>query len=125
MPEIVYNVFVYLLAVYGAIALVISIVESISKSARESIPGMRLVLEVKNQEEYIEGVLKNLFSSSMLGKTIPVDSITVLDMGSTDNTLKILKLLGKDYECLEVLEEKDKEKIFEGLDEGCFPSPAK
>ena len=125
MPEMVYNMFVYLLAVYGAIALIISIIESISKNIKEGISGMRLILQVKNQQEYIEGVVRNLCSGNVLGKVVPVKTITVLDMGSSDDTLKILKLLNRDFNCLEIIERDEKEKIFEGFDEENFPSTVK
>lgn len=116
MPEILCQVFVYLLAVYGAIALIISIAGSISKTAKDENQGMRVVVLVKNQDACIEGTVRSLLSSNFLGKTVPVKTLTVVDMGSTDDTGKILQLLKNDYEFLEVITEEKRDSIFDGLD---------
>ncbi|MDP4092285.1 MAG: hypothetical protein Q8920_02900 [Bacillota bacterium] len=117
MSQVIYDTFIYLLAVYGAIVLVISIAGSIHRSFNEYNPGMKLILEVKNQEEKIEGILRNLLAGNAIGRIIPVSSITVIDMGSTDDTLKILKLLSKDYECIKILEKQDAEKAVSEFEE--------
>jgi hypothetical protein len=116
MTGVICQIFVYLLAVYGAIALVICIASSVAKIARDEKPGMKMVLVVKNQGDCIEGTVKNLLSSNFLGKTIPAKTLTVVDMGSTDDTGRILELLKNDYEFLDVKNQEDRDSIFEGLE---------
>jgi glycosyltransferase involved in cell wall biosynthesis len=72
--------------------------------------GSRLVLLVKNKEDSIEGILHILMNST----DGFFEELIVADMGSDDETLKILLKLSEKYGNLKILSEKEKEKIFCG-----------
>jgi len=78
----------------------------------------KLVLIVKNQGEVIEGVLRNALQRDFIRKLMPDGRLTVVDMGSTDDTVEILKKLEMDYECIEVLKKSEMESLFGYFDEG-------
>ena len=75
-----------------------------------------MVLIVKNQEEVIEGIIRNLSSADILRKAMTTEKLTILDMSSSDKTLEILNKLKSDYEYFDILEEDEKESIFAGFE---------
>jgi len=87
---------------------------------------IRTVLVVKDQEETIEGIIKSYYISRALANRTNGQSIfyhgknndggiIVVDMGSTDKTLEILRRLQNTYGSLEVLSVEEKDKVFEGI----------
>jgi hypothetical protein len=48
---------------------------------------------------------------------MPGGKLTILDMGSKDDTLEILQKLEIDYPCLEVLRKTEKDIIFNSFEE--------
>ena len=70
---------------------------------------------LKDQEESVEGIVRSMFSESLVRKVINSGKVTVLDMGSKDDTWKILNKLGTLYEQLELIKPSEKEKIFDGF----------
>ena len=120
MIHILSDIFTYLLAVYGAFTLIITICNSIRQRLDNDNCNVKVVLIVKNQEETIEGIIRNLFSADILRKAMTTEKLTVVDMGSSDKTPTILGKLKKDYESFEILEEDEKGRIF-----SCFGFEAK
>jgi len=106
------DVFLYLLAAYGAIVLVITVAGSVRQRMNCENTNARLVLMVKNGEEIIEGVIRSVFLEEFLRKIMVAEKLTVLDMGSTDKTMEILQNLKDEYIELEVLDEGRKESVF-------------
>jgi len=111
--EVISEIITYLLAVYGAFALIISIINSIHIGSMNENSGMKLVLIQRNQEETIEGVVRSILAKDLINMITPGENLTVLDMGSTDETIEVLTKLENDYECIEVLKSGEREKIFE------------
>jgi len=103
---------VYLLAIYGTLTLILGIFGAIHTGLHLKGSKLKLVLIVKNSEKYIEFLVKDVVLKFMSGRSIPIDALTVINMNSVDDTGAILEKLHKDVECLEVLSEKEKERIF-------------
>lgn len=103
---------VYLLAIYGALTLIMGIFGALRTSLHLKGSKLKLVLLVKNSEKFIEYLIKDMILKFLSDRSIPIDALTVVDMDSIDDTGAILEKLGKDFECMEVLSDKDKEKIF-------------
>lgn len=115
MPGIIYDVLIYLLAVYGALTLIFSIASSVYYRTKTENRNVKLVLVVKNKQDIIEYFVGCIFKGSILKKVIPGGKLTVLDMGSSDETRGILDKLKRDYEYIDIIKEEEKEKIFQGF----------
>ena len=76
-------------------------------SIRETVKNTPIVISVKNCEEGIECELRKKIKDN------PDSQIIAVDLGSTDDTLKILKKLSLDYEGIRVisLNQKSQEDI--------------
>ncbi len=62
------------------------------------------VLTVKNNEECIEGVIYSMIKEIQINKdNPPFQNILVIDVGSTDNTAKILEKISKKYEFIHII----------------------
>ncbi|MCX7841758.1 MAG: hypothetical protein N2489_01620 [Clostridia bacterium] len=112
MAWVILNVFLYLLAGYGAAALLMAIITSIRRRVCTENANVKLIVMVKNGEEVIEGIVRNIFLGDFLRKIMVCGKLTVLDMGSEDSTLEILKRLEKEYGDMEVLEKNQKNEVF-------------
>lgn len=112
MLQIVLEVLVCVLAAYGLIILLHELLLSAKQSRSYKNSMVKLVLIVKNQGETIEGVLRNVLPRDFIRKLIPGGKLIVLDMGSKDDTMDILRKLERDYECLEVLKRSEMEYLF-------------
>ena len=117
MLEVLARILFYFLASYGALLLIVTVINSIKDRARDENPKIKMVLIIKNQEETIEGILRGIFAGSMLRKMRACERLTVVDMGSSDKTMDILLKLKDDDEPFDLLIEKDKEEIFKGFEE--------
>lgn len=111
MPDIIFNILIYFLAFYGAVVLVITVADSIWFRTRESFPDIRAVLLVKDGGERIEGVVRGMLSREVHRKLMIGEKLTVVDLGSKDETKKILEKLSEEYEELEIIDKADRERI--------------
>lgn len=103
---------VYLFAIYGVLTLILGILGAIRTKLYLNGSKLKLVLVVKNSGNYIEYLVKDIILKFMPDRSIPIDSLTVVDMNSDDDTVAILEKLRKDFDCMELLSDKDKEKVF-------------
>lgn len=110
--KIVIDFFLYLMAIYGLICLITSFFTWVHFKRKFNSSGARLLIMVKNQEQNVEGLIRTIIMEKNLNKQLFYDKLIVLDMGSTDKTFEILSKLEKDYDLLEIINEKEKEKIF-------------
>lgn len=117
MPKMLYEIIICVFAAYGFIALAYELVLSIKHKIRYENSKIKLVLIVKNQGEVIEGVLRNILPRNFIRKLMPGGKLTVLDMGSRDDTIDILRRLEKEYECIEVLKKSEKEALFKSFED--------
>ena len=116
--KIIFEIIVYMFATYGFITFLHELFISIKHETQYKSSMVRLVLIVKNQGEVIEGVLRNVLQRDFIRKLIPGDRLTVLDMGSKDDTIDILKKLEKDYDYIQVLKKSEMESLFKSFDDG-------
>lgn len=115
MLNSILEILIYLLAAYGALALSYIAVNSVLQKSKTEKSNVKLVLMLKDREEAVEGIVRNMLSGSLLRKVVNDGRVTVLDMGSKDETWLILSKLKSDYEQLELIKSSDKEKIFDGF----------
>lgn len=112
MIRVLSYIFVFLLTAYGAFSLMHCIISSIRFRVKDENSGIELVLFVKNKEEAIEGTIRSILSHGFPVEIPEGGYLTVVDMGSEDRTVEILKKLQRDYANLNVLCENEKEKLF-------------
>ncbi len=112
MPKIFFEVVICVFAAYGFITLVYELILSVKHKIKYENSMIRLVLVVKNQGDVIEGVLRNILPRDFIRKLMPGGRLTVLDMGSRDDTMDILRRLEREFECVEVLKKSEKETLF-------------
>lgn len=117
MAEKVFEFVMVILATYGFFIIMHDLVLAIKSKSKYQNSMIKLVLIVKNQGDVIEGVLRNVLPRNFIRKLMPGGKLTILDMGSKDDTIKILQKLEKDYECLEVLKQGEKDAIFNSFKE--------
>lgn len=115
MVRVLFDICVCILAVFGAISLIIAVVNSVCQRTQGDNPNVRLVLVVKDQGDMIEGIIRNIFTGDFLSKVMSKKKLIVFDMGSTDDTVNILIKLKKSYEYMDILGIEDKEKLFDCL----------
>ena len=93
-------VFVGIFAIIGLITFLYGIVEGLSHEKKTEVPS-ELVVFVKNQENDVEGLLRQLSGKSTSGNAnITVSGLSVVDYGSSDSTAEILKKLQTDIDVL-------------------------
>ena len=117
MLKMAFDAVMCIFAVYGFIILIHEIMLTVRHKMKYKSSMVKLVLIVKNQGDVIEGVLRNILPRDFIRKLIPGGRLTVLDMGSKDDTIDILRKLEKDYECIQVLKKSEKESLFKFFEE--------
>ncbi|WP_010681203.1 hypothetical protein [Acetivibrio cellulolyticus] len=117
MPRAIFEIVMCIFAAYGFVMLVHGLMMSIKHKMKYKNSMVKLVLIVKNQGDVIEGVLRNILPRDFIRKLMPGGRLIVLDMGSKDDTMDILRKLEKDYECLQVLKKSEKETLFKYFEE--------
>lgn len=103
MPGRATEVIMFVLAIYGCICLINDFIDYIVNSYRFRKQKYELILTVKNQEDNIEGVIHSIFKDELFKNSGPDCKVVVIDKGSDDDTVKILRKLACQYENLEVV----------------------
>lgn len=118
MMKTIFEIVVCMFATYGFITFLHELLLTIKHNMKYKTSMVKLVLIVKNQGEVIEGVLRNILQRDFIRKLMPGGRLIVLDMGSNDDTIDILRKLEKDFEYIQVLKKSEKESLFKFFDEG-------
>lgn len=111
MLRIIFEFFIYVFAIYGFIIFIVDLADSIYRRARSRDTEVKLLLVVKDQEENIEGIIRNVFLGDFPGKAMAGGRLIVVDLGSVDNTVHILSRLKQYYENMEIITKDEKEKV--------------
>lgn len=112
MRNVVVIFLIYLFASFGFICFLRMLIESIDFSHSFKNTKKVLAVLVKNQEESVEGSIRRIISSEILKKASLDGELIILDMGSTDKTMEILEKLQYDNDCVGVIKNSEKERIF-------------
>lgn len=115
MYNIVLDIITISLAVFGGICLFFSVINFIYKKTKFTDTDISFILLVKNQEEVIEGIIRNYFEYDPFNKNFLPIKLSIVDMGSQDNTIEIIEKLQKEYVNLGLYKEGEKDKIFQAI----------
>ena len=108
------NAIFWILALYGLFELIKNIIYICTYTNLKS-DGIYVIIATKNQENKIEGFLRTLLFRIMYGKEECVKDVIVTDLNSTDDTMKILNKLSKDYDGIKVINWKECKEVIDSI----------
>ena len=112
MWDYIISAVIWTLALYGLIEIIKNILYIFNCTNLKS-DGIYIIVAVKNQENKIEGFLRNFLFRIIYGKEENIQNIIVTDLGSIDDTVNILNKLEKEYENIKVTNWKECKEIIE------------
>ena len=116
MENFIINSILWVLALYGLFELIRQIIYMITYTNMKA-DGIYIIIEVKNQEERIEGFLRSVLFKILYGKEENIKDIIVTDLNSTDKTKEIVNKMSTDYECVKIINWKECKQLIDNIDE--------
>lgn len=114
MGDFIFNTILWTLALYGLFEIIKTIINIYTYTNLKS-DGIYVIVAVKNQENKIEGFLRNFLFRIIYGKEENIKDIIVADLDSNDETLNILNRLEKEYKNIKVSNWKECKEIIESV----------
>ena len=114
MGNFILNTCLWTLALYGLFEIIKNIINLYTYTKLKS-DGIYVIIAVKNQEEKIEGFLRNFIFRTTYGKEEEIKNIIVTDLDSTDETPKIIDKLQKEKNEIKVANWKDCKEVIESI----------
>lgn len=115
MQDFIINAIIWTLALYGLIEIIKTIIYIYTYTNFNS-DGIYVIIATKNQEEKVEGFLRTTIFK-ICGKEELPKNIIITDLDSSDNTLKIINNLQKEYGFVKFLKWKDCKQLMENIKE--------
>ncbi len=116
MLDFIINGIFWVLALYGLFEIIKNIIYICTYTNFKS-DGIYVIIATKNQENKIEGFLRTFLFRIMYGKEECVKDVIVTDLNSTDDTIKILNKLSKDYDNIKVTNWKECKEVIDSIKE--------
>ena len=116
MLDFIVNGVFWVLALYGLFEIIKNIIYVCTYTNLKS-DGIYIIIATKNQENKIEGFMRTMLFRIMYGKEECVKDVIVTDLNSTDDTMKILNKLSKDYENIKVTNWKECKEVIDSIKE--------
>ena len=116
MIDFILHVIFWTLALYGLFELIKNIIYLYTYTNLKS-DGIYVIIAAKNQENKIEGFLRTLLFRIMYGKEECVKDVIVTDLNSSDDTMKILSKLEKEYEGIKITNWKECKEVIDSIKE--------
>ena len=116
MWDFIINGIFWILALYGLFEIIKNIIYICTYTNLKS-DGIYVIIAAKNQENKIEGFLRTILFRIMYGKEECVKDVIVTDLNSSDDTMKILEKLSKDYDGIKVVNWKECKEVIDNIKE--------
>ena len=116
MLNFIINGIFWVLALYGLFEIIKNIIYICTYTNLKS-DGIYVIIAAKNQENKIEGFLRTILFRIMYGKEECVKDVIVTDLNSSDDTMKILEKLSKDYDGIKVVNWKECKEVIDNIKE--------
>ena len=116
MLDFIVNGVFWVLALYGLFEIIKNIIYVCTYTNLKS-DGIYIIIATKNQENKIEGFMRTMLFRIMYGKEECVKDVIVTDLNSTDDTMKILNKLSKDYDNIKVTNWKECKEVIDSIKE--------
>lgn len=101
----------WICALYGIIEIIKNLLY-IHSCNKIQTDGINLIVTVKNQEDKIEGLLRNLNFRILYGKEDCINNIIVLDLNSSDKTKNIIDKFSNDNSFVKVISWDEFNELF-------------
>jgi len=115
MSEFIINGIFWVLAIYGLIEIVKTIINSFTYT-RLKTKGIYIIIATKDQEERIEGFIRSFLSKLSYGEEDILENVIITDLDSTDKTDEILSKLKSEYKNIRVVDWNECKKLMDTLD---------
>lgn len=116
MLEFIVNGVFWVLALYGLFEIVKHVIYLFTYTNFKS-DGIYIIIAAKNQENKIEGFLRTFLFRLIYGKEECVKDVIITDLDSTDDTMKILTKLNKDYDYMKVVNWRECKAVIDDIDQ--------
>jgi hypothetical protein len=114
MGDFIFNAILWTLALYGLFEIIKTIINIYTYTNLKS-DGIYIIVAVKNQENKIEGFLRNFLFRIIYGKEENIKDIIIADLDSKDDTVNILNRLQKEYDGIKITNWKECKEIIENI----------
>jgi hypothetical protein len=114
MGDFFVNAILWTLALYGFFEIIKNIINIYTYTNLKS-DGIYIIVAVKNQENKIEGFLRNFLFRIIYGKEENIKDIIIADLDSKDDTINILNRLQKEYDGIKITNWKECKEIIENI----------
>ena len=114
MENFILNAILWTLALYGTFEIIKTIINIYTYTNLKS-DGIYVIIAVKNQENKIEGFLRNFLFRIIYGKEESIKDVIIADLDSTDETAEILNKLAIEYDGLKVTNWRECKEVIESI----------
>ncbi|HHU78861.1 MAG: hypothetical protein ACOX27_00255 [Caldicoprobacterales bacterium] len=98
----------WILSIFGFFCLVLRVYSALDIFRRKKQGTYTLIISARNQEDAVEGVVRSFVLGAGLDSAEEkLLQIVLLDMGSDDDTPKIMENLSRDYSIVRLIEPDD------------------
>lgn len=115
MLNIISTSILWTLAIYGIIEIIRELISIVTKE-NTRLKNTYIIIAVKDNEENVEFFLRSTLYNLYNDNQELLENVIIADMGSNDNTSKIIEKLAKEYEPIKVMDWNNCKEL---LDE-CF-----
>ena len=114
MWDFLFNTILWTLALYGLFEIIKSVINIYTYTNLKS-NGIYLIVAVKNQEDKIEGFIRNFLFRIIYGNEENIKNIIITDLDSSDETPMVINNISKENEKIRVTNWKDCKEVIESI----------
>ena len=114
MFEFIFNTILWTFALYGLFEIIKNIINIYTYTSLKS-DGIYIIIAVKNQENKIEGFMRNFLFRILYGNEEKIKNVIITDLNSNDNTQKIIEKIQKENSILKIANWKDCKEVMDSI----------
>lgn len=114
MFEFIFNTILWTFALYGLFEIIKNIINIYTYTSLKS-DGIYIIIAVKNQENKIEGFMRNFLFRLLYGNEEKIKNVIITDLNSNDNTQKIIEKIQKENSILKIINWKDCKEVMDSI----------
>jgi len=114
MSEFIINGIFWVLAIYGLIEIVRTIINSFRYTNLKT-DGIYIIIATKDQEEQIEGFIRSFLSKLSYEEGVIPKNIIITDLDSTDKTDEILSKIKLEYSNIKVVNWEECKELIDSM----------